>query len=284
MAPAKGPAVNPRAGILFIVLAVFGCAGLRAAETSSFPFEFTDGLIWVKVSAAGSTLNFVLDSGAGSSVLSLQAARRLAIKLGSPVPVQAVEGLTTGYRVNGFPGTVGGISLKGDILALDLQSASKECHRPIDGLIGQDFFRGRVVRIDFKTRRVSLLESANASCCSAVLPIRRLNDALCVPVGLNGQKPKWTRLDTGCDSALEWAANLGGEKHMRNLSVGLAVPSGNSISADVQLGAEHIRNVRTGVHKKQMFSGEAGLLGSGLLSKYCVTIDSREMRLLLERL
>jgi len=275
--------VNPRVGFLCIVLAVFGCIGLRADETGSFPFDYTDGLIWVKVSVADSTLNFVLDSGAGTSVLSLQATRRLAIKLGSPVQVQAVEGITTGHHVKSFDGTVGGIPLNKGILAMDLQVPSKACHRSIDGLIGQDFFRGRVVRIDFKARRVCLLESADASCCCASLPMRCRNNALCIPVGLNGQKPQWTRLDTGCDSALEWAVDIGKNKHKGNVSVGLAGASANAISAEVQLGGERIRSVRTGVHEKQIFAGEAGLLGSGLLSKYCVTIDARKMRLLLEK-
>ena len=280
---ANGCVVNPKVGFLCIALALFGCIGLQAAENGSFPFDYTDGLIWVKVSVAGSTLNFVLDSGASSSILSLQTARRLAIELGSPVQVQAVEGITTGYRVKSFEGTVGEIPLNKDILAMDLQVPSKACHRSIDGLIGQDFFRGRVVRIDFKARRVCLLESADASCCCASLPMRCQNDALCIPIGLNGQKPQWTRLDTGCDSALEWAVDIGKNKHKRISSVGLAGTSEDAISAEVQLGAERIRRVRTGVHEKRIFSGEAGLLGNGLLSKYCVTIDARKMRLLLEK-
>src|SRR5258707_13953989 len=44
------------------------------------------------------------------------------------------------------------------------------------------------------------------------------------------------------------------------------------IDTSVQLGKQ-FNAVSTGVHREQIFSGEAGLLGSGLLSKFRQTID-----------
>ena len=48
------------------------------------PLEYRDGLIWVKVrtSTSAAPLNFVLDSGAGASVLNLPTAHRLGVRLG----------------------------------------------------------------------------------------------------------------------------------------------------------------------------------------------------------
>lgn len=263
-----------------MVLGVCAWSGLLGGEAASFPFEFSNGLIWVKVSTAGPTLNFVLDSGAGSTVLSLRAARRLGVELGSPVAIQAVNGRTTAYRADAFAGSVGGVPIKREIFALELRTVGKTCRRPIDGLIGQDFFRDRVVRINFKTRRICLLDKADVDSCCAVLPLRYHRDAMCVPVGVNGLKPEWTRLDTGCDSALEWAADFrstrGGEKR--------PAPVGGKTGTEVQMGSERIAGIKTGIHKQPIFLGEAGLLGSGLLSRYCVTVDARKMQLLLQRL
>ena len=45
-----------------------------------------------------------------------------------------------------------------------------------------------------------------------------------------------------------------------------------SLSA-VQLGQQGFKAVTTGVHTELIFSGEAGLLGNGLLSKFRLTID-----------
>jgi hypothetical protein len=106
---------------------------------------------------------------------------------------------------------------------------------------------------------------------------------MCIPVGVNGLKPEWTRLDTGCDSALEWAANSGTARRDGKTSIGFTGSGGNCIYTEVQLGSERVPAVKTGVHRSQMFSGEAGLLGNGLLSKYCVTVDAKKMQLVLER-
>ena len=55
----------------------------------------------------------------------------------------------------------------------------------VDGLLGQDFFRGRIVQIDFRKKRVRLLDRADAA-GSLVLPIRFQNGAMCVPVSVAG--------------------------------------------------------------------------------------------------
>jgi hypothetical protein len=66
-------------------------------------------------------------------------------------------------------------------------------------------------------------------------------------------------------------------------TLGLASGSTHAVIATVQLGVERISGVKTGIHSRPIFDGEAGLLGSGLLCRYCVTIDARHMRLYLEK-
>ena len=50
------------------------------------------------------------------------------------------------------------------------------------------------------------------------------------------------------------------------------------------LGSERLSAVQTGVHQQPLFSGEAGLLGNGLLSQFRVTVDAGKSRLLLDRI
>jgi hypothetical protein len=64
-------------------------------------------------------------------------------------------------------------------------------------------------------------------------------------------------------------------------TLGLTSGSVREFHADVQLGAKRITTVKTGVHNVQMFAGEAGLLGNGLLSHFTVTIDAAKRRCLL---
>ena len=73
----------------------------RAASPSlnEFHFEHRGGLIWVKVSVPQSAepLNFLLDSGAGASVINLRTAQRLGVKLGQRVDVRGVGSSADGF-------------------------------------------------------------------------------------------------------------------------------------------------------------------------------------------
>jgi hypothetical protein len=154
----------------------------------------------VHVDGEREPLNFLLDSGASSSVLNIQTARRLNLKLGSRQPVHGVHSQTLAYRISGFNAEKAGITLPESLLAIDLSGVSKTVHQPIDGLLGADFFRGRIVQIDFAARKVRVLDYAQPSARSAVLPIKWCNNAICMPVGIAGNSPQWMRLDTGCES------------------------------------------------------------------------------------
>ena len=105
---------------------------------------------------------------------------------------------------------------------------------------------------------------------------------MCVPVVVNGAPARWTRLDTGCDSALLWVGAVPKPRAgARSVSVGLAQAGGGDVLTSVQLGAQHINGVRTELHASEIFPHEAGLLGNGVLSRFVVTIDGKDNRLLL---
>ena len=238
------------------------------ARGSGVPFEFRDGLIWIKVRAQGSNapLNFLLDSGAGSTVVSAGVAEKLGVQRGSSISAQRVGGSIAAYRAKHFQASLGGMALSDSPMVLDLSRTSSFCSRSIDGLVGQDFLRGRVVQINFKSSTLEFLERSIEVAGTMVLKLKTDNAAFCVSLSVNGSPAKWARLDTGCDDALHWVA-------------GLQTPTASS----VQLGAELIRNVKTAWHRTPIFPDEAGLLGNGVLSNYLVTIDAVKGRLLLKR-
>src|SRR5882724_3515464 len=165
-----------------------------------------DGLIWLKaeIPAKNESLNFLLDSGAGVSVLDLGRARALGMRVGNPELVQGINGPAVAYRVDDFQAVSGGITLPKSVLAINLQTISECCHQHIDGILGIDFFRGRIVQIDFAARRVRMLQHGLGLANCEILPIKMCNDAFCVPVRVAGNPAQWMRLDTGCDASLEW--------------------------------------------------------------------------------
>lgn len=266
--------------LLSLVMGVY--SQVRAATL--IPFQFRDGLVWVEVSVPGypDRLNFLLDSGASISVLHSATAQRLGVRLGASESVQGVTGGVTARRVGRFSGHVAGIPIPRRLLALDLSAVSRMCHQRIDGLLGADFFRGRIVQIDFAAERLRLLSRGEANAARGeALPLVRRGDALCTRISVAGRPADWVRVDTGCDSALRWVASPAMAASLRRSSIGIAVQSPRYLATDVQLGSLRFSGVKIGIHPKPIFPGEAGLLGNGLLCRFTVTFDVPGKRLLL---
>ncbi|MGA8477910.1 MAG: aspartyl protease family protein [Chthoniobacterales bacterium] len=267
---------------LFVIL-LFPLSA-QSKVLGEIPFQFHDGLIWLKVGVAGKSepLNFLLDSGAGVSAVDLHTACCLRLKLGERQTVQGISGQGFGYRVRDLQAVSGGIGLPTSVLAIDLRTISGCCQQPVDGILGADFFRNRIVQIDFMAGKVRLLENCDMNLANCeVLPIKMCNDAVCVPVRVAGNPAQWMRLDTGCDSALEWVVSGPRTRPHEKASIGLSHCSRPCIQATVQIGSQHIA-VRAVIHEKQLFAGEGGLLGNGLLTKFRLTIDEPRNRVIFE--
>ena len=230
-------------GLFVMAVLLLGCVsgapgqGLVFAEV---PFQFRDGLIWLQVTAprSGRPLQFLLDSGAGVSVLNLRTAKRLHLKLGKPVVVEGVEAQSQGFWPQSLPGaTIGGIALPEEYLAVDLGQLSRACERNVDGLAGSDFFSRHVVRIDFAARSIQVMDAAHPVVGSDVVCLACRGGGLCVPAGVNGGPEQWLRLDTGCVTALEWVTSAvapGG--HEEEMAVALAGFSRPMVQASLRLG------------------------------------------------
>ena len=61
--------------------------------------------------------------------------------------------------VHGFAAWVGDVPLISDLLVFDLRQINPGSPEGIDGLLGQDFFRGRIVQIDFARRGFAFLSA-----------------------------------------------------------------------------------------------------------------------------
>jgi hypothetical protein len=106
-----------------------------------------------------------------------------------------------------------------------------------------------------------------------------------VPVAVGGSEPRWTRLDSGCNEALHWVeAGRGAAEEQRDISIGFFSDPSKLVRRSVMLGGESFADVKTAVHGRELFPGEAGLLGNGLLSRFAtVTIDLPKTRVVLTK-
>lgn len=277
-----------RMGIGVLVAAVW-LGGQAAAMTpgQEFSFEMREGLLWVEVrtAAAAEPLHFLLDTGAGVSVMNLSTVQRLGLHLANRVRVQGVGASTTGYWPQRLSARAGAVPLPKRYLAVDLSELSQACKCRVDGLIGADFFADRVVQIDFKHNQVRLLPTAPVPKEGVAVPLRAGAGAWRVPVRINGQPDQWLRLDTGCASSLQWVTNVRAKPsepyQVAVALTGLAIPT---TQTEVELGRFHFPAVPTGLHDKPLFAEEAGLLGNGLLTRFStLTLDAKAGRLWLEK-
>jgi len=271
-----------------LVFLLAACWSLPAepAPLCEIPFEFRAGLLWVRVTVPQSAkpLNFLFDSGAGASVINLRTAKRLGVKLGQRVDVRGVASSTDGYWPQRLEAMASDVVLPKEYLAVDLAELSRACDCGVDGLIGADFFRGRVVQIDFVAAKIRLLPSSDAADGASVLDLKTSRGALLTAVGINDGKAQWMRVDTGCTSPLQWVVS--GTKWpdaKAGVSIGLTELNIPTATTSVRLGAVTFDSIPTGLHRRPIFSGEAGLLGNGLLARFeHVTFDCKNGKLVLQ--
>jgi len=275
--------------LLFCAVLLFSTRLLQAEPGASvageLPLKFHEGLLWLEVSVPQSEepLHFLVDSGASASVVNLSTARRLGLKLGPKVSVTAVATTLTGHWPVKLSARTSQIELPDEFLALDLSKLSGACSRSVDGLIGADFFRDRVVQIDYAAQKLRVLDAAPTNADTNSVPLEARPCGFRVEVNVNGGKSQWVRVDTGCATAFQWVTSKErAERCTSKLAVGLAELSIPQTMTSVRIGNHYLDTVPTGLHRKAIFPGESGLLGNGLLATFgVVTIDAKAGRLFL---
>lgn len=273
---------------LAVILGFWVCSVARS-QTSvvvEFPFQFREGLLWISVTVSQSPkpLNFLVDTGAGVCVLNYSTAQQLGIQLGQEVKVTGVESTTVGYWPQKLTASIGQVSLPKEFLVVDLCKLSQACNRSVDGLLGADFFSGKIVQLDFEQQKLRILQSSEPHAGAEVLPLLERGNALQVPVQVNARAAEWFRLDTGCASSLQWVTTREQlSASSRHIAVGLSQQSIPMTATTVKLGRHQFYSVPTGLHQTQIFRGESGLLGLGMLTQFAqITLDGKTHRLILE--
>lgn len=269
---------------LFILFSAISLALHMRAETE-IPFHFEQGFLYlsVRLEERAETLNFLLDSGATASVLNSATVQKLGLKRGARVQVSGVGATTSGYWPTRLKASVHQVPLPEKYLVLDLSQLSTVCSCNVDGLIGADFFKDKIVQIDFPKNTIRLLNQFPLHDDSAtLLPLKtRQNGAILTQIQVNSCNPQWVRVDTGCASSLEWVSRKKSSMVRSKVSVGLAPLSITLQPVRLSLGPGHLLDLEAGVHPRPLFAGEDGLLGTGVLSQFIVTIDLTGRQLLL---
>lgn len=131
---------------------------LSGDAARSIPFELRDNHIYLRVGVNNSEpLLFILDTGA-SSIISRRCAESLDLEVrggerGYGVGEDSVEAASVRNVSLHLPG----VTLSGQSVAvLPLESLQTSLGRPVDGILGYNFFRRLVVEIDYASRIINL--------------------------------------------------------------------------------------------------------------------------------
>lgn len=245
------------------------------------PFRISRGMILISPTIHGSDrpMNFILDSGAGESVLSRATAKELGLSLTKRELVRTVDGTENAHRSETIHFTMGtssgGLRFSADPLVICLASESRTLGTPIDGLIGADFFADRSIKIDFKRSRLHVSPAGKPGPGATRLPLSRGRDGMFVELTAGDSSLQRVRLDTGCSRSLCWSPPAG-SSHPGSRN-------GKSLKTDVNFGSLVMSDISTDVYRQPLFAGEDGLLGTALLSRFdSVWIDSVNHRISFE--
>lgn len=266
-----------------VVLLLF-LTGLAAAAPAHIPFRIHRGMILVEAAIADSprSFQFILDSGAGETVLAKRAAAELGLAVTAGERIRTVHGTENAGRAAATTIRLGTASnppsFSPSPLVVDLASESRTLGTAIDGLIGADFFHRRSLRFDFKNSRLHLSPAGKPSPQATRLLLSSSRGAMFVELTAADSRLQRVRLDTGCCRSLCWSPP--GDSALRSLW-----HDGKTLNIDVNFGPLIMSDIPSDVYHRPLFAGEDGLLGTALLSRFdSVWIDTVNNRITFDTL
>jgi predicted aspartyl protease len=236
--------------------------------------------------------DFILDTGAGTSLLSSELAKQLDIKV-----IGSKEGQSAGGKVSVSLAkvdsvAVGEIKLPGiDVGIVDLSHIGNAVGAKIDGDLGYNFLKNFRVTIDYRDFQIRLddpkrVESFGRS-AQTEIPIRLANPAkplILVDVHANGRGPFQFAIDTGT-STTAITPDLAKQLGVETSPVGAGTTGGAPVDfhagllQSFQLGGAKIDNMAVVVADFfEMLSAAVGakldgIVGYNFLRSYKVVID-----------
>jgi len=122
-----------------------------SAQAAEIPATFSGGLIFVRASiGAGPPGEFLLDTGAGTTILDARFAGAAGVKLGDPIRLVGGGGAANARRAENVRLTLAGGAIDGEVdpTVADLGRIDQGMRTHLDGILGDDLLRRFVVTLD----------------------------------------------------------------------------------------------------------------------------------------
>jgi hypothetical protein len=198
--------------IAWLLGLAFALALVASAQAAEIPATFRDGLIFVRASiGAGPPGVFLLDTGAGTTILDARFAGAAGVKLGDPIRLVGGGGAANARRAENVRLTLaGGGDIGGEVdpTVADLTQIDRGMRTHLDGILGDDLLRRFVVTLDYRASVVRLDPPDSASAPADAVRMGGLIVpfvAAHVQQGGRGADAEF-QIDTGSNTAIElWA-------------------------------------------------------------------------------
>jgi hypothetical protein len=283
----------------------------KGVEKVSLPFTLINNLVFIPIKVNGVELNFLLDTGVEETILfslednpgvNFYNSEKIILKgLGSE---DAIEGLKT---TNNVLGLVGAESFRQLVyVILDQRfNLSSQIGVPVNGIIGYQFFRDNLVRIDYASKKLTIYkntdvirEKLNKKFKKTPITIERYKPYLAANITLNGSVvPVKLLIDIGNSDSV-WL--------FQNLSDKIKVPSknfedflGKGFSGDIEGKRARISNFSfdkysfsspivafpdsSSIKNVRMVPNRLGSIGGEILKRFSVVFDYKNSELYLKR-
>jgi predicted aspartyl protease len=172
----------------------------------SVPVEVYQHHVFVRVRVNGSEpLSFLLDSGAGATVIEKRRADALGLKSEGKLGAHGVGG-SADYSLGRLDSLmVGGAVLRRqNVVIMALPDIGDVLGRPLDGILGYDFISRFVVTIDYSHQVVTLTEPGawTAPAGARAVPLELLQNVPVVQASCDGRYAGRFVVDTGNNSTV----------------------------------------------------------------------------------
>lgn len=266
-----------------------------SAEQQILPFELYRGnRIIAQARINGHDTPIMLDTGAGATTVDRAFARSIGLPEGMKIKAQGTGGVTEAELVSGVTLQLGGMRFeKMTVAVIDLQPVARGIGRPINVILGREFFNSAVVSIDWaaSTLKVISPKSFTPPRDAVAIPLGTMGPFHTVPVSVAGGPEITAMLDVGNGGTVSLPRAYW-EKRADLASLPYAEGRGGGVGGLHRLRAVTLPEVAFGGRKfanvpatlgeaDQHEANRSANVGIGMLKPFRVTLDLGRSRLYL---
>ena len=274
----------------------------RRSPVARVAFEMNGNSLFLPARINGSSPRwFLLDTGAGVSVLNLTTVQSLGLKASAGGTLHGAGGNVQSTRITGVTFDVGGALLKDlNVAALPLAQFENVGGRSVDGILGVEFFKRYVVEIDYEARQLAVHEPAGYVYAgrgeSLPLNIKNNHPHVRAQLTLPGRAPLEGEfvIDAGASMPVVLLPSFIERNKLRDTLPATFTVYGRGVGGEIQLPVGRAESVRIGgftltqpvaaFPSAGTFGSEgiAGNIGTAILRRFKVVFDYSRRRLHLE--